>query len=56
MLIVDIIIGFIGWLPVIGWLLGLAVFVLWIIGLVNALGGKEEKLPIIGQFGDKINI
>lgn len=56
LLIVDIIVSFITWIPFIGWILGLALFVLWIIGLVNVIGGKEEKLPIIGQFGDKINI
>lgn len=56
LLIVDIIIGFISWIPVIGWLLGLGLFVLWVIALVNVFGGKEEKLPLIGQFGDKINI
>ena len=37
----------------IGQLLNLAVFILFIIGIINAANGKEEKLPIIGQFADK---
>ena len=28
----------------------LVVFVLMIIGIVNAANGKEEELPVIGQF------
>ena len=56
LLVVGIIAGFVSWIPFIGWILGLALFVLWVIGLVNVLGGKEVKLPVIGQFGDKINI
>jgi len=41
-------------IPIIGWIvapiLGLAVTILSIIGIVNALGGKAKELPIIGKF------
>lgn len=43
------------WLFSISWLfnlLGLAILILAIIGIVNAANGKQEKLPIVGQFGD----
>ncbi len=44
-------------IPVIGWtilpLFGLAMFVLMVIGIINAANGKEKELPIIGQFGKK---
>jgi len=47
-------------IPLLGWVLGgilyIIVLVLFIIGLVNALTGKESALPLIGQFADKINI
>jgi len=56
LLIVDIICGFVFWVPFIGWLLGLGIFVLWLIGLINAAGGKESELPLIGKFAEKINI
>ncbi len=48
--ILNIILGFI---PVIGWIiglvLGLGLFVLWVIGLVNAINGKEQPIPVIGE-------
>lgn len=47
----NIILGFI---PIIGWLLlplfVVAVLIFGIIGLVNGLGGKAKKLPIIGKY------
>lgn len=56
LLIVSIIAGAVSWIPVIGWLLGIGVFIVWLIGIINAASGKEVKLPVIGQFGDKFNI
>lgn len=41
------------------WLLPLfqlAVFILVIIGIVNAAKGEEKELPIVGQFGKKLKI
>lgn len=45
-------------IPLIGWFIigpfgSLAVFVLWIIGIINAANGKKQELPIIGQFAEK---
>jgi uncharacterized membrane protein len=42
-----------GIIPFIGWFLilplgSLAVLVLWIMGLINAAGGKMKELPLIG--------
>lgn len=36
--------------------LQLAVTVLWIFGLVYALQGKQQALPLVGQYFEKINI
>jgi uncharacterized membrane protein len=33
-------------------LLNLGMFVLLILGIVNAVNGKQEPLPLIGQFAD----
>jgi len=45
--------------PVLGWILapfiGILLFVLFVIGIINALGGKEKQLPLIGQFASKFN-
>lgn len=56
----GVVLGLVAWIPILGWLVGMAggiaLFILFIIGVMNALGGKMEKLPIIGQYADKINL
>lgn len=41
-------------IPIIGWILlpifSILVFVLAIIGLINALNGKAKELPVIGKY------
>ena len=57
--IVSIAVTVLAWSPIIymlSWPLHLAIFILFIIGVVNAAQGKEEPLPLIGQFADKINL
>lgn len=60
--IVSIIVSVAGSIiPIIGWFLvlpigSLAVLVLWLIGIINALSGKSKELPIIGKYGSKFNI
>lgn len=43
-----------GMIPIIGWLLlplfSIGIFIFFIIGLLNGLGGKAKELPIIGKF------
>lgn len=43
-----------GIIPIIGWILipffGIAIFVLFILGLVNGFQGKAKRLPIFGKF------
>lgn len=56
--IVWIAVGIIGsilpWqLSIIDRLLGLAVFVLMVIGIMNASKGEEKPLPVIGKFGEQ---
>ena len=38
------------------WLIGIFVLVLAILGIMNALNGKKEPLPLIGQYAEKFNI
>lgn len=56
LLVVSIIAGVIGWIPVVGWIVPILVFVLFLIGVINAASGKKEPLPVIGQYGDKFKI
>lgn len=50
------IVGFVYWIPVFGWALGLLVLILFIIGLANSLSGKKEPLPFIGRYAEWLRI
>lgn len=56
LLLLYVAIGIVGFLvPVIGWFIilplgGVIVFVLAVIGIINALNEKQKELPIIGKF------
>jgi uncharacterized membrane protein len=48
------IVGFIlWWIPIIGWLLNIAVFVFWIMGLVYAAQGQQKEVPVLGSLAQK---
>lgn len=38
------------WIPVIGWILNIVVFIFWLIGLINAIQGETKPVPIVGDF------
>lgn len=40
----------------VGYLIQLFGFVLWVIGIINAAQGKVAALPVIGQYGEKFNL
>ena len=43
---------------VLAWLLPLyqvAIFVLMVVGIINASNGQKKELPFIGRFGEKFN-
>jgi uncharacterized membrane protein len=50
------IIPFYFWWYQIVWLLNLGLLILFILGIVNAAGGKKTPLPVIGQLGDLLKI
>ena len=65
--VISTVAGFIAVIPVIGWIIGLLVglaifvagiglFVVGIMGIINAVSGNMKELPIIGQYAGKINI
>ncbi|MCK5133983.1 MAG: hypothetical protein KAR40_17770 [Candidatus Sabulitectum sp.] len=43
-------------IPVIGWLIGIGAFVLFIIGMLNGFKGEIKPLPLIGQIAFKFGI
>jgi uncharacterized membrane protein len=60
--IAAVIVGIVGSIiPFLGWFVilpigNIIILILWIIGWINALSGKEKPIPWIGQFADKFNI
>ena len=49
-----LILGIIGrvifWIPILGWLAVIFVFVLWLIGLMRAAHGEKKPIPLFGSF------
>lgn len=44
-----LIFSLIGFIPFIGWVLSLVVFVFWILSLVGAASGQMKPLPVVGD-------
>lgn len=49
--VIGWIIPFYFWFTV-SWILSLGTLVLLILGIINAVNGKQEPLPIVGKFAD----
>lgn len=56
LLVVWVIGWFVFWIPIIGWILALTLFVCTVIAFVQALLGKRWEIPLIGEFAKKINL
>ncbi|MBQ6467071.1 MAG: zinc-ribbon domain-containing protein [Clostridia bacterium] len=52
--IAQLICGFVCIIPIVGWIVGaigeVASVVFMVLGIVNALGGKAQELPVIGKY------
>ncbi len=50
----------IGIFPILGWIISffgsIAVLILSIMGIINALGGKKTDLPLVGDWAKKVNL
>ena len=40
-------------IPIIGWIWGICLIVLWIMGLVSAVNGEEKEVPLIGKYAQE---
>ncbi len=60
LLVAGIANSIISMIPFLGWVIGFIVWIMllvfFVIGLINALTGKEKELPLIGKYGEKITI
>jgi uncharacterized membrane protein len=45
-----------GWIPLIGWMLAFVNIVFMVLGIMNAVQGKQTPLPLYGTLADKINL
>ncbi|MBU1148808.1 DUF4870 domain-containing protein [Patescibacteria group bacterium] len=54
--IIEVIVSFIAWVPVIGWILAIAVIILAVMGIMQALQGNYWEMPLVGKFAKKLNI
>lgn len=45
------------WIPFIGYFMSqlayLLVAVIWVLGVINAISGKQEPVPVIGKYAEK---
>lgn len=37
------------WIPLVGWIIAIVIFVFWIMGIVAAIKDEEKELPLIGK-------
>ena len=37
-------------IPVIGWIASIGVFILWLMSLIYSIGGKEKEIPLLGGY------
>ena len=44
------------WIPMIGWVLGFAIFLAAVAGFIKALQGEKYRLPLIFDIAEKINL
>ena len=51
--IVEVVGWVIFWIPVIGWILMIFVYVVALVGLVQALSGKYWKIPLVSTIASK---
>lgn len=46
--LLQFIIGFVTWIPIFGWIVGIINFIFVIMGMIDAYNGKMKPLPLIG--------
>ena len=53
LLVTGIALWIVGVIPIVGWLISILgtifILVLWIMGFINALNGKEQGVPVLGN-------
>jgi len=59
LLLAWIVVSVFSMVPLIGWVFGpilaIILVVFWFLGVINALSGEKKRLPLIGEYAEKIN-
>ena len=59
-LIACVILGAVSWIPILGRLVGVVggviLFILGLLGIINALIGNYWKMPVLGDYAEKLKI
>lgn len=45
--------AFLSMIPVVGWILSVLVFVLWILSLIGAINGELKEVPVVGKLAQQ---
>lgn len=45
-----IILNFVWIIPILGWIVGIVVLVLWILSIIGAASGEQKPTPVVGQY------
>lgn len=45
-----IILNFVWIIPILGWIVGIVVLVLWILSIIGAASGEQKLTPVVGQY------
>jgi len=51
--LILVIISFVSWIPIIGWILGLIALIGAIMGIISAANGTKKDMPLIGKYAKK---
>lgn len=54
MFVLAMLIVFTFWIPVAGWVCLMAYLVIWFTGVINALTGKCEPVPVVGKIAERL--
>lgn len=49
LLIAWVISSFVIWIPLLGWAVGIFLFVIWLMGLISAIQGEMKRVPLLGN-------
>ena len=45
-----IILSFVSIIPFLGWIIGIAILILWILSIIGAASGEMKPTPVVGQY------